>query len=112
MDVDRLSRSLHACLTPEQKSLPEAHLLWLLGHFIVLQKSRKQAVLHSRSVKVLYALLSALSDQIRAGFASPTAKAEGEEDVMAQGLPPYVLEQASSLTNRDEISGLLKAFAM
>lgn len=88
--------------------------MWLLAHFIVLQKTKKQLVLHSRSLRVLYSLLSALSVEIRAGFAAADLKASGEardiEEIPQPSLPPYVSDKLASLTDRDEISGLLEKF--
>jgi ubiquitin-protein ligase E3 C len=122
VDVDRLSDSLSTGITPDPKaSESQAGLMWLLSHFIILQKTRKQLVLHSRSLRVLYALLSALSTQIRAGFEASALKASGDvrdldevpsdiEEVPQPALPPYVLDKLASLTDRDEISGLLEKF--
>lgn len=115
VDVDRLSEWLHAGLVAEP-GLPrcQTDLMWLLAHFIVLQKIRKQTVLHSRSLKVLYSLLSALSSQIRFGFAPSDLKSsadiDNEEGECHQILPLYVSEKLASLTDRDEISSLLKQF--
>ncbi|KAK4158330.1 hypothetical protein C8A00DRAFT_28608 [Chaetomidium leptoderma] len=115
VDVDRLSDSLQARTVTESKT-PEsqADLMWLLSHFIVLQKARKQLVLHSRSLRVLYSLLSSLSSQIRAGFAASDLKTSGEardlEETPQPTLPPYVSDKLASLTDRDEISGLLEKF--
>lgn len=115
VDVDRLSDSLHAGLIPDPKtSESQGRLMWLLSHFIVLQKIKNQLVLHSRSLRVLYSLLSALSTQIRAGFAASDLKASGDprdiEEVPQPTLPSYVSDQLSSLTDREEISGLLEKF--
>lgn len=115
IDVDRLSDSLHAGLISKPKtSGSETRLIWLLSHFIVLQKTKKQLVLHSRSLRVLYSLLSALSTQIRAGFAASDLKASGDprdiEEAPQPTLPSYVSDKLSSLTDRDEISGLLEKF--
>ena len=110
VDVDRLSESLLAGMAAESRtSRSQTGLMWLLAHFVVLQKTRKQLVLHSRSLKVLYSLLSALSTQIRAGFA-PSGEVRDVEEVSQQNLPPYVSDKLASLTDRDEISGLLEKF--
>jgi ubiquitin-protein ligase E3 C len=115
VDVDRLSDSLHSGLIPDPKTpTSQARLIWLLSHFIVLQKAKKQLVLHSRSLRVLYSLLSVLSTQIRAGFAASDLKASGDpreiEEVPQSTLPSYVSDKLSSLTDREEISGLLEKF--
>jgi ubiquitin-protein ligase E3 C len=115
VDVDRLSDSLHSGLIPDPKTpASQARLIWLLCHFIVLQKAKKQLVLHSRSLRVLYSLLSVLSTQIRAGFAASDLKASGDpremEEVPQPTLPSYVSDKLSSLTDREEISGLLEKF--
>lgn len=112
VDVDRLSDSLQ---TGRLKvSGAPAGLMWLLAHFIVLQKSRKQLVLHSRSLRVLYTLLSALSNQIREGFAAldpkPASEVHNGEEDLSPLLPSYVFQNLASLTDRDEISGLLEKF--
>ncbi|KAK4130956.1 hypothetical protein BT67DRAFT_409698 [Trichocladium antarcticum] len=110
VDVDRLSDSLHAGISTDfRTSRSQTGLIWLLAHFIVLQKTRKQLVLHSRSLKVLYSLLSALSSQIRRGFA-PSGEVRDEEEGAQQALPSYVSDKLASLTDRDEISGLLEKF--
>lgn len=110
VDVDRLSDSLHAGISTDSRtSRSQTGLIWLLAHFIVLQKTRKQLVLHSRSLKVLYSLLSALSSQIRKGFAR-SGEVRDEEEGPQQALPSYVSDKLASLTDRDEISGLLEKF--
>jgi ubiquitin-protein ligase E3 C len=115
VDVDCLSDSLHAgSITAPKTPKSQAGLMWLLAHFVVLQKTNKQLVLHSRSLRVLYSLLSALSAEIRAGFAAADLKSSGEardlEEVPQPTLPPYVSDKLASLTDRDEISGLLEKF--
>jgi len=117
VDVDALSDSLNNGSLPDARtSGSQANLLWLLAHFIVLQKNRKQLVLHSHSLRVLSSLLSALSLQIRVAFAAAGLKASTEiedlDDISEPqpGLPPYVSDKLTSLTDRDEISGLLEKF--
>ena len=115
IDVDRLSDSLHdGIVTLSKTSRSQTGLMWLLAHFVVLQKTKKQLVLHSRSLRVLYSLLSALSTEIRAGFATADLKASGEardmEETPQPTLPPYISDKLASLTDRDGISGLLEKF--
>ncbi|KAL2147305.1 hypothetical protein VTI28DRAFT_10295 [Corynascus sepedonium] len=116
VDVDMLSESLEAAMATGTRTVgSQEGLMWLLSHFIVLQKTRKRLVLHSHSLRVLYALLSALSNQIRAAFSSselkPSAVETGDlEDVPEPTLPPYVSDKLASLTDREEISGLLEKF--
>ncbi|KAJ4293945.1 ubiquitin-protein ligase (E3) [Collariella sp. IMI 366227] len=115
VDVDRLFDSFAASeLASSKTSESQTGLMWLLAHFIVLQKTRNQLVLHSRSIQGLYSLLSTLSAQIRAGFAAGDLKPSGEdnsiEDAPQPILPPYVSDKLASLTDRDEISGLLEKF--
>lgn len=116
VDVDILSESLEAAMATGTRAVgSQEGLMWLLSHFIVLQKTRKRLVLHSHSLRVLYALLSALSNQIRAAFSSselkPSAVETGDlEDVPEPTLPPYVSDKLASLTDREEISGLLEKF--
>lgn len=113
IDVDQLSDSLQTEVTPEAAG-SYLSLLWLLAHFIILQKTKKQHVLHSRSLRVLYSLLSTLSTQIRVGFATSDLKASDDalevEETVEPGLPTYVADKLASLTDRDEISGLLEKF--
>jgi ubiquitin-protein ligase E3 C len=115
VDVDRLSDSLQRGITtgPEVAG-SQAGLMWLLSHFIVLQKTKNQIVLHSRSLRVLYSLLSALSVKIRTGFGASYWKISAEtgdvEDTPEPMLPPYVSDRLASLTDRDEISGVLEKF--
>ncbi|KAH6842802.1 hypothetical protein B0I37DRAFT_204008 [Chaetomium sp. MPI-CAGE-AT-0009] len=115
VDVDRLSKSLQDGMVTERKTAgSQAGLMWLLSHFIVLQKAKKRLVLHSHSLRVLYSLLSALSTTIRAGFAASDLKTSDVtsdvEDAPEPVLPPYVSDKLSSLTDRDEISGVLEKF--
>ncbi|KAK4100512.1 hypothetical protein N658DRAFT_507793 [Parathielavia hyrcaniae] len=115
IDVDCLSDALAAGLLANSKRFEsQVDLMWLLSHFIVLQKTRKQLVLHSRSLRVLYPLLAAISTDIRIGFAPSDLKASGEardvEEAPQPSLPPYVSDKLASLTDRDEISGLLEQF--
>jgi ubiquitin-protein ligase E3 C len=115
VDVDRLSKSLQdGVITDRKTAVSQAGLLWLLSHFIVLQKAKKRLVLHSHSLRVLYSLLSALSSTIRAGFAASDLKSSDVtsdvEDIPEPALPPYVSDKLSSLTDRDEISGVLEKF--
>lgn len=114
VNVDRLSDVLDTGMAGDQRmSESQTDLMWLLAHFIVLQAARKRLVLHSHSLKALYYLLSALSNQIRASFAPSDLKASEArdvEDVAPATLPPYVSDKLASLTDRDEISGLLDKF--
>ncbi len=117
VDVDALSYSLSTGAVPDSSpSSAQTNLLWLLAHFIVLQKSRKQVALHSHSLRVLSSLLSVLSPQVRAGFAAADLKSSPETEDLDDiprsqpALPPYVSDKLASLTDRDEISGLLEKF--
>ncbi|KAL2174978.1 uncharacterized protein P884DRAFT_301950 [Thermothelomyces heterothallicus CBS 202.75] len=116
IDVDLLSDTLQAAVGMGTKTVgSQGGLMWLLSHFIVLQKTRKHLVLHSRSLRVLYSLLSALSNQIRAAFAAsevkPAAVEAGDlEDIPEPILPPYVSDKLASLTDREEIMGLFEKF--
>ncbi|KXX75514.1 putative E3 ubiquitin-protein ligase HUL5 [Madurella mycetomatis] len=115
IDVDHLSDSLLARLSTETRTPgSQESLMWLLAHFVDLQNKRKQQVLHSRSLRALYSLLSAISDQVRAGFAPldmrDSVESDGVEDLGGQTLPPYVSDKLASLTDRDEISRLLEKF--
>ncbi|KAL2266072.1 hypothetical protein VTJ83DRAFT_5424 [Remersonia thermophila] len=115
MDVDQLSDALATGdIVSSVSSASPSRLMWLLAHFIALQKKKKGVALHARSLKALYSLLSTLSTPIRAAFSVPNLKASGETETLEEpsrpSLAPYVSDQLSSLTNRDEISGLLGQF--
>ncbi|SPQ26829.1 83e2b5bb-b7cd-4b81-b9d5-e27a3a1c63a3 [Thermothielavioides terrestris] len=112
VDVDRLSVSLDARRIETSGS--QADLMWLLAHFIVLQKTRRQLALHSHSLRVLYSLLSVLSNQIREAFPAsdlkPSSAASEIEEGVQPMLPPYVSSHLASLTDKDEITGVLEKF--
>lgn len=82
--------------------------LWLLAHFIALLGA-KGGSLRSINLKALYIQLSALSSQIRIGFASPSEEATTESQ---NGLPQYVHKQLSSLVRKEGVSDLLERFTL
>ncbi|KAL1841883.1 hypothetical protein VTJ49DRAFT_6482 [Mycothermus thermophilus] len=115
IDVDQLSSSIAAGSNVRFiAAASPSRLMWLLAHFIALQKAKKQVALHAKSLKALYTLLSTLSTPIRAAFSAPNLKASDETETLEEpsqpALAPYISDQLSSLTNRDEISGLLGQF--
>ncbi|KAH8904237.1 hypothetical protein BR93DRAFT_984717 [Coniochaeta sp. PMI_546] len=83
--------------------------LWLLAHFIALLRANPAGSLHSINLKALYIQLSALSGQIRIGFASPSEEASTDSP---NALPLYVHEQLSSLVRKEGISDLLERFTL
>ncbi|OIW25055.1 hypothetical protein CONLIGDRAFT_582880 [Coniochaeta ligniaria NRRL 30616] len=83
--------------------------LWLLAHFIALLRANPAGSLHSINLKALYIQLSALSSQIRIGFASSGEEAATES---TDGLPQYVHDQLSSLVRKEGISDLLERFTL
>ncbi|KAK0628869.1 hypothetical protein B0T17DRAFT_523943 [Bombardia bombarda] len=112
VDTNRLSESLLAAAPEEPKTAEsQAALLWLLAHFIALQRAKKQQALNSLFPKALYLLLSLSANQIRAGFSAPDSRGLTEtqevEEVSHQALAPYVSKQLASLIDKGEISGLL-----
>lgn len=82
--------------------------LWLLAHFIALLRA-KGGSLHSINLKALYIQLSALSGQIRIGFASAGEEVAAESQ---NSIPQYVHEQLSSLVRKEGISDLLERFTL
>lgn len=82
--------------------------LWLLAHFVALLKA-KGGSLHSINLKALYIQLSALSSQIRIGFASSGEEATTESQ---NSLPQYVHDQLSSLVRKEGVSDLLERFTL
>jgi ubiquitin-protein ligase E3 C len=115
VDIDRLSELILATVPGESKtSKSEIAILWLLAHFIALQKAKKQHSLHSLRLKALYLLLTLSSNEIRTAFAPSDMRSSSEtqeiEDLSSQGLPPYVSRELSSLVDKGEISGLLAKF--
>jgi ubiquitin-protein ligase E3 C len=83
--------------------------LWLLAHFIALMRANPRGSLHSINLKALYIQLSALSSQIRIGFASPSEEAATESP---NRFPQYVHDQLSSLVRKEGISDLLDRFTL
>ncbi len=74
--------------------------LWLLAHFIGIQKAKAGEALHLLYLKALYTHLSALLNLVRDGIKTASGTAEPTQEAPASTsvtLPPYVLEQLRSL---------------
>ncbi|KAL2019897.1 hypothetical protein VTK56DRAFT_9072 [Thermocarpiscus australiensis] len=114
VDVDRLADMLLAVISADPRTSGSEDGLWLLAHFVDLQRTRKQRVLRLSSLQVLYYLLSAHSNLIREGFPASGLKTSGDardrEQAPQPALPLYISDKLASLTSRDEISGLLEKF--
>ncbi|KAK5652764.1 hypothetical protein OQA88_9617 [Cercophora sp. LCS_1] len=110
IDIDRLSEAVFSSKTKDPK-LPERQTssLWLLAHFIALQKARKLQTVDSRHLKTLYFLLCASSSQIRDLFSRDGPKS-GVDREKGADLPSYISTHLTSLVEKDEISSLLERF--
>ncbi|KAK3316370.1 hypothetical protein B0H66DRAFT_292930 [Apodospora peruviana] len=112
IDLGRLAESILAGMP--KASEQQTPFLWLLAHFVALQKSKKKSensASPSLIPKALYQLLSISSSQIRAGF-TRTSKGSSEAQDFEEVLPPYVRSELASLVDRDEITRLLERFTL
>lgn len=82
--------------------VPRVDLVWLLSHFIAIQRAKTTTSLPSTYLRGLYMLLSLCSTEISSSFTR-----QGNN---ALRLPPYVADQVISLVDKNEISGLLERF--
>ncbi|KAL1867159.1 hypothetical protein VTK73DRAFT_4292 [Phialemonium thermophilum] len=80
--------------------------LWLLAHFIALQRESDEQQFHPAFLRALYVPLSSLSNIIRSAFSAQSAAKPSQKS-----LPAYVVENLGSLVNKKEISGLLERFS-
>ena len=99
VDLDRLSDSL---LSPQYESKVDTESrLWLVAHFINIQRAKVDEALHLLYLKALYINLSTLLNLVRDGIkAAPSF------------LPQYVLDQLRSLPDAVEIENLLEKFTL
>ncbi|KAK4189371.1 hypothetical protein QBC35DRAFT_145670 [Podospora australis] len=113
IDTDRLADSLGDGNPDGSRSAERKEdLLWLLAHLVALQRAKQQGSTQLRPPKALYSLVAALSTEIRAAYSTTEPRGSTEDEVVAQGLPPYVSNQLASLTDRVAISGLLERLAL
>ncbi|KAI0477398.1 hypothetical protein GGR56DRAFT_665418 [Xylariaceae sp. FL0804] len=119
IDLQQLSHAVvNAFVTREQiNKVPRDGLLWLLAHFIALNRAVASAQAVSY-LEAIYLQLSLLTIDIR--VRSDPAEASDEDDMRSQGddvhmrdlapLPEYVSSQLNFLVNDDGISELLNKF--
>jgi ubiquitin-protein ligase E3 C len=108
VDTDRLSETLLAAAPGEPKTADSLNaLLWLLAHFIALQRARPRQTLHLHYLRALHLLLSALTNQLRVHFSVSGDVRDAEEEAL-EAVPPYVAEQAVSLIDKEGITELLE----
>ncbi|KAK3945634.1 hypothetical protein QBC46DRAFT_302822 [Diplogelasinospora grovesii] len=108
VDTDRLSETLLAAAPGEPKTADSLNaLLWLLAHFIALQRARQRQTLHLHYLRALHLLLSALTNQLRVHFSVSGDVRDAEEEAL-EAVPPYVAEQAVSLIDKEGITELLE----
>jgi ubiquitin-protein ligase E3 C len=81
----------------------ELQALWLLAHFIALERSNKSRSALPLYLKALNSLLSPFSGLVRNTFTGSESREET--------LPSYITRELRSLVTREEISSLLKVFA-
>ncbi|KAI7914173.1 hypothetical protein M0657_009626 [Pyricularia oryzae] len=90
-------------------------LLWLLAHFIDMQRTQSRASCSSTDIKAVYNLLSSLASTIntRLGVCSSNTVSDNgnDSDSDESRLPSYVTKNLLSLVDRKEISSLLEQFA-
>lgn len=100
--------------SPRLEKLSRDHLLWLLAHFIALQKAQKDARREMLYLNALYVQLSALNSDIRQRLdTSGNPEPSGDElfnndQQIGSPLPSFVSEHLLSLVDRDELSLLLE----
>ena len=86
-------------------------LLWLLAHFIALERAKGGVSQNSLYLNALYAQLSALHGELRDRPIAQVSKEATLKSADAEDqLPPFVAEAIRSLVDKDEISDLLEKF--
>ncbi|KAH8884611.1 hypothetical protein GQ53DRAFT_786064 [Thozetella sp. PMI_491] len=113
IDLDMLSESLLD--VPDLSTQDESARIWLLAHFIGIQRAQTGESLHLLYLKALYTHLAALSTRVRDGIKAHSAAATNQKDEAALAsflLPPYVFSQLRSLPDAVEIEKLLDKFTL
>ncbi|KAI6354567.1 hypothetical protein MCOR25_008551 [Pyricularia grisea] len=95
--------------------VPKKGLLWLLAHFIDVQRTQSRASRSSTDIKAMYNLLSSLASTINSrlgtGSSSTVSDNGNDSDSEESRLPSYVTKNLLSLVDRKEVSSLLEKFA-
>lgn len=117
IDLATLSSAvLDSFTTGAAAGVAKENLLWLLAHFIGLQRTQPRASRSNNDVKALYSLLCSLTSTINARLGtSPPTNISGTgtgSDSEEPQLPTYVAKELLSLVDRKEVSVLLEKFAL
>ena len=117
VDMELLSATILGLGTRnEHERLSQDGALWLLSHFIALQKAQPHLGRQSIELEALHSQLSKLSTDIRSRLAPrPLNQSEGGGETSTSppqrlSIPPYIARQLRSLVDRQEISQLLTKF--
>ncbi|KAI0142706.1 hypothetical protein GGR57DRAFT_382441 [Xylariaceae sp. FL1272] len=118
LDLPVLSRSIIDAFTNSQlpASVSKDDLLWLLAHFITLNKADSNAQ-GSQYLEALYLQMGYLAEEIRSRSRSSREADESdlEDDIEMldfSPLPAYVALQLNFLVNEDGIANLLLGFSL
>lgn len=123
LDLDALSQSIVDAFTTGQRTNATSKdgLLWLLAHFIALNRSVPTSQ-SSKYLEALYLQLSLVASDVRLRSSLTEEDDEDDEDenpsdintrrsIRELGpLPPYISSQLEFLVNEDGISALLSRF--
>ncbi|KAJ9151176.1 HECT-domain-containing protein [Pleurostoma richardsiae] len=85
-------------------------LLWLLAHFIALEKARRGEVGNPLYLSALYTQLSNLAEELRNRPIRHASTPETGGDVADTSLPPYVAGALESLVDKNEMTDILDQF--
>ena len=115
LDMGHVSNAILAATLEEPKTVKlQSASIWLLAHFIGLQKASRPPSMSLRHLRALYVLLCISSNQIRdcftGGGSRGSSGARNTQESSQETLPAYVSENLASLIDKDEISGLLERF--
>ncbi|TLS29894.1 hypothetical protein PpBr36_03151 [Pyricularia pennisetigena] len=116
VDPIKLSSAvLDASIKATAAGVSKKGLLWLLAHFIDLQRTQSRANRSFTDIKAMYNLLSSLASTIntRLGASSSTtvSGSGNDSDSEESRLPNHVTKNLLSLVDRKEVSSLLEKFA-
>lgn len=84
--------------------------LWLLAHYIALQKGQHDAAHAPSYLKALYTQLSSLQLELRARHVGQGTAGAKQPEGSSNHLPPFIEQAIETLVERDEISNLLERF--